>query len=283
MTDPRLTVIVPIYNRSREVERLIGNLSAQDMPDAEFLLIDDGSTDDTVACIKRLLPGDDRFRFITKPNTGTGDTRNLGIHEARGSWVFFLDPDDAIPSAGTLSRLVSLAESEHVEVAGGDTQFEKRGKTLPAVDGWSDNEPSIMEAWVSVVGDLPREPFEYFGSEGVFNYRVYQYDAGFSRFVYSRDLLVDNGIEFPCATFFEDPLFFVRAMDAASQFAVIAEPTYVYRIGSHPGRYDFQFCKEHLQGFRSNLLFSKEQGYCRLHRITYERFKRFDAVVNAGR
>ena len=270
--------MVPIYNRSDKIRRLIENLLNQNITDAEFLLLDDGSTDDTVAEIKPFLAKDSRLRLITKHNTGTGDTRNLGIHKARGKWLYFLDSDDAIPSSDTLSKLVELAESEHVLVAGGSTQFERRGKVLFHTSGWPEDGSATQDDWFNKIGDLTQEPFEYFAKEGVYLYTDYQYDAGFSRFIYSKQLLIDNCIAFPRATFYEDPLFFVRAMDSAKKFAVISEPTYIYRIGWHPIRFDYDFCIENLHGMKSNLLFSKKQGYSRLHRITYERFKRFGAV-----
>lgn len=278
MIQPKLTVVIPIFNRSGEVDRLIENLLSQDMDEAEFLFIDDGSTDDTAMRIRHYLGSDSRLRLITKPNTGTGNTRNLGICQSKGKWLFFLDSDDAIPSSTTLSQLVSLAESEHVQIAGGSTQFEKRGNTLPISRRWSCSKSMSSESIMNTIGDLTQEPFEFFEKEGVFSYSDYQYDAGFSRFIYLRKLLIDNQIQFPRTTFFEDPIFFVRAMDVASQFAVICEPSYIYRIGAHKQRFDIQYIRENIEGFRSNLLFSKGRGYSQLHRITYERFKKFDVV-----
>lgn len=276
--EPRLTVVIPIYNRSREVERLMQTLLSQDMDDAEFLFIDDGSTDDTAKRIRFFLPKDSRLRLITKQNSGTGDTRNQGIRASRGKWLFFLDSDDAIPFPTTLSKLVDIAESEHVQIAGGSTQFEKRGTVIPSFMGWPEPDSSVLDSRLSDIGDLTQEPFEYFIENGVFPYADYQYDAGFSRFIYLKELLTDHDIKFPCTTFYEDPLFFVRAMDAAQYFAAVPEPTYTYRLGWHPVRCDYKFCQETLLGFKSNLVFSKERGYSRLHRITYERFRKFNAV-----
>ena len=278
MVDPRLTVVIPIYNRSGEVDRLIENLLAQDMGDAEFLLIDDGSTDDTNERIKALLPMDTRLRLISKSNTGTGETRNLGIHESKGKWLFFLDSDDAIPSTTILSKLIRLAEDNGVQIAGGSIQFQKRGREVAAAKGWTKDNSTNIDTWLNKIGDLTVEPPEYFVEEGVYSYDDYQYDAGFSRFIYNRKFLINNDITFPRTTFYEDPLFFVRAMDAASRFAVTTEPTYIYRIGWHQMRYDEVFCRDNLQGMRSNLIFSKDRGYSQLHRITYERFKGFDVV-----
>jgi glycosyltransferase involved in cell wall biosynthesis len=278
LTEPKLTVVVPIFNRSGEVDRLIANLLSQDIADAEFLLLDDGSTDDTAQRIKHRLHDDSRLKLITKQNTGTGDTRNVGIREAKGEWLFFLDSDDAIPSPKTLSRLVNIAEAEHVQIAGGSIQFVKRGQILSPITGWPRPETHVPETLINAIGDLTREPFECFFMDGVYSYADYQYDAGFSRFIYSKKLLIDNDIRFPRMTFYEDPLFFVRAMDAASCFAAVTEPSYVYRLGSHIGRFDAEYCKENLQGFRSNLQFSRRKKYPLLHKITYERFKKFDIV-----
>ena len=120
--------MVPIYNRAGQIQRLIENLLSQDITDAESLLLDDGSTDDTNERIKALLPMDTRLRLISKSNTGTGETRNLGIHESKGKWLFLLDSDDAIPSTTILSKLIRLTEDNGVQIAGGSIQFQKTWK-----------------------------------------------------------------------------------------------------------------------------------------------------------
>jgi glycosyltransferase involved in cell wall biosynthesis len=104
-----VSVIIPAYNRAGIIGRAIDSVLAQTFDDLEILVIDDGSTDDTVATVRSI--GDDRIRCIEcKSNRGAGAARNKGIREARGKYVAFLDSDDEwLPEK--LQRQVTLMES----------------------------------------------------------------------------------------------------------------------------------------------------------------------------
>ncbi|MBJ6761354.1 glycosyltransferase family 2 protein [Myxococcaceae bacterium JPH2] len=88
---PYFSVVIPTYNRARLLEETLASVFAQDDTDYEVLVIDDGSTDDTVASLAR---HGDRVRVLRQANAGQGMARNLGIREARGEYVVFLDSDD---------------------------------------------------------------------------------------------------------------------------------------------------------------------------------------------
>ena len=88
---PQVSVLIIAYNKAGTLAAAIESVLRQTYSDFEILVIDDGSTDDTA---ERVKPYQDRIRFIRKPNGGTGSARNLGIAEARGRYVAFLDGDD---------------------------------------------------------------------------------------------------------------------------------------------------------------------------------------------
>lgn len=88
---PFFSVVIPTYNRARLLEDTLATVFAQTETDHEVLVIDDGSTDDTLATLERY---GDRVRVLRQANAGQGVARNLGIQEARGEYVAFLDSDD---------------------------------------------------------------------------------------------------------------------------------------------------------------------------------------------
>jgi glycosyltransferase involved in cell wall biosynthesis len=105
---PLVSVVVPAYNVARFVPDSVGSVLAQSMGDLECIVVDDGSTDDTVAVAKAF--DDPRVRVICKVNAGTvSDARNVGIAEARGELVAFLDADDWW-APHKLARQVELLE-----------------------------------------------------------------------------------------------------------------------------------------------------------------------------
>ena len=115
---PRVSVIVPVYNTR---ERLFGTLEAlrtQNLEDAEFILVDDGSTDDSLEVCRRFADRDPRFRVLTGPNGGVCVARNKGLDVARGEWIAFCDSDDRV-RPDIYTTLLDLAEREKADLPSG--------------------------------------------------------------------------------------------------------------------------------------------------------------------
>jgi glycosyltransferase involved in cell wall biosynthesis len=91
---PSFSVVVPVYNKAPCLERSIKSVLAQSFTDFELLLVDDGSTDDSLSEIRKF--SDPRLRLLHRDVPGPGGyaARNLGIAESRADWVAFLDADD---------------------------------------------------------------------------------------------------------------------------------------------------------------------------------------------
>lgn len=96
----KVSVIVPIYNEEVHIINLIEQLKNQDFKNAEFLLINDGSTDNTLAKMTTYLKNnpDKRFKILTKNNNGVSSARNLGLAKAKGEYIMFKDADDLCTS-----------------------------------------------------------------------------------------------------------------------------------------------------------------------------------------
>jgi len=92
-SSPHFSVIVPLFNKGPYIARAVGSVLAQDWPDYELLVIDDGSTDNGVAIIKEQF-SDPRIRIVAQANSGEGAARNRGLAEMRGRIAALLDADD---------------------------------------------------------------------------------------------------------------------------------------------------------------------------------------------
>lgn len=90
----KVSIIVPAYNESLRIKKCIDSLLKQTYKDIEILVIDDGSTDDTVSILKEY--NDNRLKVISKTNGGQGSARNLGIKKANGKYLMFVDSDDYV-------------------------------------------------------------------------------------------------------------------------------------------------------------------------------------------
>ena len=93
-TTPKISVIIPVYNAEAFLPKCIDSLLNQSLTDFEVLLINDGSTDNSKAVCDKYANKDTRFKAIHKQNGGPGAARNLGLKEAKGEWVVFVDSDD---------------------------------------------------------------------------------------------------------------------------------------------------------------------------------------------
>lgn len=95
-TTPTISVIVPVYNTEKYLRRCIDSVLAQTYADFELLLIDDGSKDKSGEICDEYAQKDARVRVFHKENGGVSSARNLGLDNARGEWVAFVDSDDYI-------------------------------------------------------------------------------------------------------------------------------------------------------------------------------------------
>lgn len=90
---PTVTVVMPLYNAERYVEQAIASVLAQTYADFELIVVDDGSTDESVQRVRRFR--DPRLRLVMQANRGLAGARNTGIRHARGCYIALLDAGDA--------------------------------------------------------------------------------------------------------------------------------------------------------------------------------------------
>ena len=119
MANPLLSIVVPIYNSSETIEECVASLVSQTIDDLEILLIDDGSTDDSLEKCKKLASKDNRIRVFTKENAGQGIARNYGLDLATGEFIAFVDSDDTCTKAMYETLLSRARDSGSDVVVGG--------------------------------------------------------------------------------------------------------------------------------------------------------------------
>ena len=109
VSHPLISVIVPAYNVGEKLEETLRSLAGQGPKDDsrfEFLIVDDGSRDNTLEVAKAFAATDPRFKVLHQRNRGCGPARNTGLDAAAGDWVGFLDGDDIL-MPGTLDKVLN--------------------------------------------------------------------------------------------------------------------------------------------------------------------------------
>lgn len=91
-----VSIIVPVYNVEKYIERCIDSILEQSYEEIEVLLIDDGSTDNSGKICDEASQKDKRITVVHKKNGGLSDARNVGLELCKGDWILFVDSDDCI-------------------------------------------------------------------------------------------------------------------------------------------------------------------------------------------
>lgn len=113
---PKISVIIPAYNASKNITETIESVLAQTFTDFEVIVADDGSLDNTVDVVLSLTERDDRVKiYRTEKNQGVSKARNFAISNATGEWIAFLDSDD-LWTKDKLEKQISLAEKSNADI-----------------------------------------------------------------------------------------------------------------------------------------------------------------------
>lgn len=162
---PRVSIILPTFNRKAIVGEAIASALAQDHPDVEVVLVDDGSTDGTLEVVRQRFGDEPRLKVHRQENGGPARARNAGLDLATGELIAFLDSDDVYRPEFVSAMVARLASAPEAAMAvcdvayegpspeAGRTHFEKLAGGLPR-----SIEDMVLGAWFLLTGLLMRAP-----------------------------------------------------------------------------------------------------------------------------
>lgn len=227
---PEISVIVPVFNSDKRIELCLNSILAQTFENFEVICIDDGSTDSSSEIIKKFTEKDHRFKLIKQANKGTSAARNMGLSEAKGIYICFIDSDDTLDN-----KTFALA-------------IDKAYKTNADIVQYN----FIREyANCSIVQPSPRDKFFTFKDTGLI--RLILWDK-----IIRKDIL--QGISFsPSMTYFEDSLFIFQAYLNSSKNYFFNMPLYSYHIRKNS-------LSQNLSSKHINYV---KQGIAEIEKITY--------------
>lgn len=111
----RVSVIIPIYNTEKYLDKCLNSIKNQTFKDFEVIMVDDGSTDKSAEICKYFSNEDSRFKYFFKENGGSSSARNLGLRNAQGDYIAFIDSDDFI-DLDYLNILINATESREYSI-----------------------------------------------------------------------------------------------------------------------------------------------------------------------
>lgn len=114
MIEGKVSIITPCYNGAKYISETIDSVLAQTYRDWEMIIIDDGSTDESVQILERYVNTDDRIKLIRQENAGSAAARNNGIRNASGQYIALLDADDLWESCFLEEQIIFLKDKAAV-------------------------------------------------------------------------------------------------------------------------------------------------------------------------
>ncbi len=207
-----LSIIIPVYNVEKYLERCIKSVLKQDMNDYEIILVDDGATDRSGDICDKIAAASTNIKVIHKSNGGLSDARNVGLSNSKGDYVMFVDSDDTL-RPNVIKKLYDTANANDLDVL----SF--------AVDWIQDGVSHIVNSLNIESGKLYTGK-EFLASELASG----KFKAMAPKKIYSTKLLKGNNINFKKGIYHEDEQWTPRVLLAAKRVMQIDDIVYEYYI-----------------------------------------------------
>lgn len=204
----KISIIIPVYNAQTYLRQSIDSAIAQTITPKEIICIDDGSTDISREILREYELKYSYIRIFTQENQGSGIARNLGLREAKGEFIAFLDADDFYLQVDALDKMYEACKRESVSICGSYRSKCEFGEILP----------------MKLHRDL-----EIKETGMLIKYKDFQSEFHYQNYIFQKKILEENKIRFPDYRRYQDPPFFVKVMICASCFYVLPVELYCYR------------------------------------------------------
>lgn len=205
-----ISVIVPVYNSEKYLEKCIGSILNQTYENLELILIDDGSKDNSGLICDKYAAFDKRVKVIHKENAGVSSARNQGVDCASGEYIAFVDSDDWLEES-TFQILIDLLKYKNSDMVVSNVYFR--------------NEKEVCS-----IG-IPANEHTYSPEEANQLLLKFQFSSSLWLCLYSRKLIKGNYLN-ESIHFWEDLEYQYRIISKANNIVVNNTPLYHYREGS---------------------------------------------------
>ena len=178
---PEISVIMPVYNKETYFEAAIRSVLNQPFADLEVIVVNDGSTDGSLALAQKIAEEDQRVCLIDIPNSGVSKARNMGLSQATGNWIQFLDADDTLEPDYLAEAMQILRQKQADILFSAFSMVDIHGKTVRSIPAPMQGEKTQSELQECFIR--------------------YQYESGFFGYIsnklFRRSLLEKSHAKFP--------------------------------------------------------------------------------------
>lgn len=211
-----ISIIIPVYNVERYLSQCLDSVLNQSYDgDYEVICVDDGSTDGSSIILEKYAQIHKNMKIISSKNEGTASARNIGIRQAKGKYLWFVDSDDWIANDAIqiLSEYLNLSRSNPDVIC-------FNGKLIYDIDGREESDKGIMD--VNLTG------WQYYSKYAIKS-RKFHFVCVVLR-LYLREFIISNNLFFEVGILHEDNLWVPQMCYYAEKVDVIPNLLYYYRI-----------------------------------------------------
>ncbi len=211
MTNPKISIIIPVFNVEKYLNRCLDSIIKQSLPEFEVVLVDDGSDDLSGSICDDYVARDSRFCVIHKLNEGVSVARNKGIDKSKADWLLFIDADDELLQ-NSLELLYGNARADIDLVGASYIRYE---------DG-----VLVSESHECMDRLLSREQYV----REISYYRFRNCERYCWNKLFRRSIIVENGISFDRTLAYREDVVFLYSylLHCKKSIKCIKEPVYVY-------------------------------------------------------
>lgn len=202
------SIIIPVYNAEKTLERCLNSINAQTFLNYEVILIDDGSSDNSLSICENYKRSNPKYQVVHQQNSGPSSARNAGLDIAKGKWICFVDSDDTIVS-NYLQEIHNVTQSNDTDVVFvGYNKIYQNGKQEVFIPS------NVCETKIKTINAL--------SEKDMFGYTWIK--------CFKKDVI--NSIRFDVSlNLFEDEIFACQVISKCKAIGVVKKPIYNYYIG----------------------------------------------------
>lgn len=242
-----ISIIIPVYNAEQYLRECLDSALAQTVKEKEIICIDDGSTDSSYLILQEYQGDYKQIRVLRQENSGPGKARNVGLENAKGEYVCFLDADDYYMDETALEQMIEACRIHKVKVCGSFRKIKKDNDQLELFE-------------------LHREICKG-KSEGIqIDYIDYQDDYHYQNYIFKLSMIKKHNICFPDYRRYQDPPFFLKVMLEAKTMWVLPIELYCLRLGHQNFEQYGRMIKYTLMGIRDNMDLAYKNNLCILQK-----------------
>lgn len=236
MSQPKISVIIPVYDTERYLVECIESVINQTLQDLEIILVDDGSPDNAPVLCDEFAKQDRRIKVVHKKNEGLGFARNSGLDEATGEFVSFIDSDDFI-SHDMMEKLYLTAKKYDADEVRSGTVFYNNGKKTLRREVEEDKvfkgAEQVKSFVLDLIGPLPEEP------------RDVKYMMSVWLSIHKRSVIEKYRVRFSCErlTLSEDLIFYLDLLPKMNCIVCVPDCFYHYRMNPNSLTHTFSMKK----------------------------------------